>query len=155
MNTNIQGDFQICITVPLKRYLTYIDGIIRFLMKRNQFTVLKSLIYCFKETIGFEKQASFLRCPISSLIKSNDITKEFLVKGYSNERNFSWIENYKLIWVVGVENIQFLALQNYWMVLNNHFCRTHPNGSVNANQIWGTDMYEMEVKLLIQQTFLW
>ena len=55
MNINIEGDFQICITVSLKRCLTYIDGITRFLMKRNRFPVLKWLIYCFKETIGFEK----------------------------------------------------------------------------------------------------
>ena len=52
-------------------------GVTPFPMKRNQLAVLKSLIYCFKETTRFEKKGSFVRSPVSSLIKSNDITKEF------------------------------------------------------------------------------
>ena len=40
-----------------------------------QFVVFKQLSYCFKETIGFDKKASFARPPVSLLIKSGDITK--------------------------------------------------------------------------------
>ena len=42
----------------------------------TQFVVFKPLSYCFKETIGFDKEASFKRPPVSPLIKPVDITKE-------------------------------------------------------------------------------
>ena len=37
----------------------------------------KPLRYYFKETIGFEKLASFAKPLVSSLIKPGDMTKEF------------------------------------------------------------------------------
>ena len=42
-----------------------------------QFVVFKLLKYCFEETIGFDKYVSFVRPPVSSLIKTGDITKQF------------------------------------------------------------------------------
>ena len=40
-----------------------------------QFVVFKPLSYCFEETVGFDKQASFARPPVSLFIKPGDITK--------------------------------------------------------------------------------
>ena len=61
-----------------------------------QLLSFKPLSYCFEETIGFDVMASFARRPVLRLIKSGDITK-CLIKGYSVPRDFSWIQNYKLI----------------------------------------------------------
>ena len=43
----------------------------------NQFVVFKALSYCFEKTIGFDVKALFARLPVSRLINSDDITKEF------------------------------------------------------------------------------
>ena len=51
-----------------------------------QFIIFKLLSYCFKETIRFDVQASFLSRPLSRLIrwynKSGDITSEFWEKAF-------------------------------------------------------------------------
>ena len=61
-----------------------------------QFAIFKPLSYCCEETIGFDVKVSFARRQVSRLIKPVDITKEFMRKGYSVPRDFSWIENNKL-----------------------------------------------------------
>ena len=50
-----------------------------------QFVIFNRLSYCFKGRTGFDVKTSFAR---------------ILINGYSVPRDFSWIENYKLIWVV-------------------------------------------------------
>ena len=42
-----------------------------------QFAVFKPQSYCFKETTKFDVKTSFARLPVSHLIKSGDIIKEF------------------------------------------------------------------------------
>ena len=65
-----------------------------------QFVIFKPLNYCFEETIGFYLKASFASLPLSRLIrwynKPGHIIKKLLDKA-SVPRDFSWIENYKLI----------------------------------------------------------
>ena len=43
----------------------------------EQFAISKPLSYCFEETIGFDVKISFASRPVSQLIKTGDITKEF------------------------------------------------------------------------------
>ena len=42
-----------------------------------QSVVFQLLSYCFKKAIGFDVKASFVRLPVSHLIKPGDIIKEF------------------------------------------------------------------------------
>ena len=66
------------------------------IQKKYQFVIFNPLSYCFKEIIGFDVKASFANRPVSRLIRwYNNI---ILRKGYSVARDFSWIENYKLIY---------------------------------------------------------
>ena len=49
-------------------------------IEKLQFVVFKPLSYCLEETRGFDVEASFARRPVSSFIKTGDITKEFYEK---------------------------------------------------------------------------
>ena len=64
-----------------------------------QFVIFKPLSYCFEETIGFGIKASFASRSVSRIIrwykKPGDIKKEF--GDFTVPRDFSWIENYKLL----------------------------------------------------------
>ena len=65
------------------------------MMKISQFVIFKPLSYCFGEIIGFDIKASFVSRPVSRLIRWYN--KRISRKGHSVPRDFSWIENYKLI----------------------------------------------------------
>ena len=77
-------------------------SLIYLLLILYQFVIFKPLSYRFEETIGFDVKVSFAFRPVLRLIrwynKPGDITRWILRKGYSVQRHFSWIENYKLIW---------------------------------------------------------
>ena len=63
----------------VKEYMKLLDRVmIKDIEKAApfQFVVFDPLSYCFKETICFDKQASFSRPPVLRLIKAGDITKE-------------------------------------------------------------------------------
>ena len=55
--------------------------------------VMFKLSYYLEETIGFDIKALFASCPEMGLIRSQkepgDVTKEFLIKGYSVPWDFS------------------------------------------------------------------
>ena len=42
-----------------------------------RFVIFKPLSHCFEATIGFDVKDLFAKRPVSRLIKSGDITKEF------------------------------------------------------------------------------
>ena len=73
-----------------------------------QFVTFKPLSYCFEETIEFDVKASFASRPVSCLISwysNQEIQqKNSDKKGYSVPRDFSWIENYKLIYLTSYKN---------------------------------------------------
>ena len=72
------------------------------IQKKYQFVIFNPLSYCFKEIIGFDVKASFANRPVSHLIRWYNKTRWYnnriLRKGYSVAGDFSWIENYKLIY---------------------------------------------------------
>ena len=73
------------------------------IQKKYQFVIFNPLSYCFKEIICFDLKASFVNRLVSRLIRWYNKTRWYnnriLRKGYSVSRDFSWIENYKLIYL--------------------------------------------------------
>ena len=45
--------------------------------KHSFLKIFRLLNYCVEETTGFHVKASFVSCPVSRLVKPDDITKEF------------------------------------------------------------------------------
>ena len=63
------------------------------------------LSYCFEGTLGFDVKALFASYPVSRVIGwYNEGT---LIKDYSVPRDFSWIENYKTVFVWGHYFVQY------------------------------------------------
>ena len=85
-----------------------------FKISLYQFVIFNPLSYCFKEMIGFDVKASFASRPVLRLTrwynKPGDITIDF-----------SWIENYKLIYSCSYENnalkISHCESQEFWSYL--------------------------------------
>ena len=77
-----------------------------------QFLIFNPLSYCFEEIIGFGVKASFGSRPVSRLIRW--YKKRISRKSYSIPRDFSWIENYKLIRIKNVPKTTFLAFLSSW-----------------------------------------
>ena len=75
-----------------------------FKVKKFQFVIFNPLSYCFEEMIGFDVKALFASRPVSRLTgditRPDEITTKFWIlrKRYSVPRDFSWIDNYKLIY---------------------------------------------------------
>ena len=76
-------------------HINYILVLEKLQNKTYQFVIFRLLSYCFEETIELDVKASFASRPFSRLIRWYN--KRILRKG--TERDFSWIENYKLIWI--------------------------------------------------------
>ena len=70
--------------------------------KKYQFASFNPLSYCFKAIIGFDVKTWFANCPVPRLIRWYNKTRWYnnriLRKGYSVTEDFSWIENYKLMY---------------------------------------------------------
>ena len=58
------------------------------------------LVFNQYETIGFDVKTSIARPPVLCLIKPGGINKRILRKGYLVLWDFSWIENFKLIYAL-------------------------------------------------------